>query len=207
MNIYKIYLELRKKYKKLNKYWKLWCKRKKSSHEREKIAIGAILAQRTNWKNVEIVLNNLEEKKILSIRKIYQIGKNNLSDLEELIKPSGFYRQKAKYLFGFCKFIIENYKTFKNFLKQDIDKARKQLLNLEGIGKETADSILLYACDKPVFVIDEYTRRLTKKYHLANNFSYDFLQAFFESQLPKNPKIYQDFHAMIVLEGQKKIQR
>jgi len=203
MNIYKIYLELSKKYKKLDKYWKLWCKRKKSWQEREKIAIGAILTQRTNWKNVEIALNNLEEKKILSIRKIYQIGKNNLSDLEELIKPSGFYRQKAKYLFGFCKFIIENYKTFKNFLKQDIDKARKQLLNLEGIGKETADSILLYACDKPVFVIDEYTRRLTKKYHLANNFSYDFLQAFFESQLPKNPKIYQDFHAMIVLEGQK----
>ncbi len=78
---------------------------------------------------------------------------------------------------------------------------REELLELKGIGPETADSILLYALDKPVFVIDEYTRRLVKKRGLAKNFSYAFLQKLFEENLKKDFRSYQDFHALIVING------
>jgi endonuclease-3 related protein len=85
--------------------------------------------------------------------------------------------------------------------KEDGKKLREKLLKLKGIGPETADSILLYALDKPVFVIDEYTRRLVKKRNLAQKFSYDFLQDLFEKNLKKDLRLYQDFHALIVIEG------
>ena len=188
MDLYRLYLRLKNKYRKLDKYWSLWCKTQKSWKEKEKIAIGAILVQRTNWKNVELALYNLEKQNILS--------------LERLIRPSGFYRQKAKRLLECCKFIVEEHKTLKKFLKQDTNKSREQLLNLFGIGPETADSILLYAGEKPIFVIDEYTRRWVKNHHLSNNLGYNVLQRFFENNLPRDYKIYQNFHAMIVLEGQ-----
>jgi endonuclease-3 related protein len=202
MRFYQLYLKLKSKYKKLDRYWSLWCKSKKSWKEKEKIAIGAILVQRTSWKNVELALYNLEKQNILSIKAIYRTGKKNFKLLEKLIRPSGFYKQKAKRLLGFCKFIVEEHNTLKKFLKQDIDKSREQLLNLFGIGPETADSILLYAGEKPVFVIDEYTRRWVKKHRLTTKFSYDHLQKLFEKDLPRDYKIYQNFHAMIVLEGQ-----
>jgi endonuclease-3 related protein len=87
--------------------------------------------------------------------------------------------------------------------KEDGKKLREKLLKLKGIGPETADSILLYALDKPVFVIDEYTRRLVKKRNLAKNFSYKFLQELFEKNLKKDFRLYQDFHALIVIDGKK----
>ena len=203
MELYSLYLELKNKYKKLDKYWSLWCKNKKSWKEKEKIAIGAILVQRTSWKNVEKALYNLEKQRSLSIKAIYRIGKKDSKILENFIKPSGFYKQKAKRLFEFCKFIVEEHKTLKNFLKQGTNKSREQLLSLFGIGPETADSILLYAGQKPVFVIDEYTRRWIKMHYLADNLSYKSLKKLFEKNLPQNYKIYQKFHAMIILEGQK----
>jgi len=199
--IYKIYLWLLKKYGLANRFWKKWCKIKKTKKDKEEILIGAILTQRTNWKNVELALKNLKRAGILSTKKIYQAGKENKKLLENFIKPSGFYKQKAKCLFVLSQFIIKNYGNFENFLKEDLGTCRKKLLSLYGIGPETADSILLYAGQKPIFVIDEYTHRFVKKHNLAKKFSYDFLQNLFQKNLPKDVKIYQNFHALIVLDG------
>jgi len=199
--IYQLYLSLCKKYGQSREFWKEWCQKEKSDEEREKIALGAILTQRTNWKNVELVFKKLNKEKALSIKKINQIGKQDINLLEDLVQPSGFYRQKAKRLLIFCEFIIKNYGTLGKFFRQKPETCRRQLLEIPGIGPETADSILLYAGDKPIFVIDEYTRRFVKKHNISTDFSYNYLQELFQKSLPKNVKIYQDFHAMIVLEG------
>jgi len=199
--IYQLYISLLRKYGKPRDFWRKWCKKEKTKKDKEEIIFGAILTQRTSWKNVELALKSLREAKILSIEKIYQVGEKNRESLEKLIRPSGFYRQKAKRLFILSKFIVENFKTLENFFKQDLKTCREQLLELPGIGTETADSILLYAGQKPTFVIDEYTRRFVKEHNLSNKLSYDYLQNLFQKSLPQDIKIYQDFHAMIVIEG------
>ena len=196
-----LYKELRKKHGRPADQWALWCKRPKTEKEREKVIIEAILTQRANWKNVQLAWEKLKRAKIISLKKI---SKTNLKKLASLIKPSGFYLSKAKYLLNLARFIIENYQGLKEFKKQKAPILRKGLLKLKGIGPETADSILLYALDKPVFVIDEYTRRLIKEKGLAKNFSYDFLQNLFEKNLRKDFRLYQDFHALIVIEGKEK---
>lgn len=201
--IYKYYFSLLKKYGKPEGFWKKWCKNKKTRKDKEEIVLGAILTQRTSWKNVELAFTNLRKEKLLSIEKIYQVGgaRKNLKLLEKLIRPSGFYRQKAKRLFELCRFITEERKSIKRFFKQELKICREQLLELPGIGQETADSILLYAGSKPIFVIDEYTRRFAEKHGLGNKFSYQGLQNLFQRNLPKNVKLYRDFHALIVLDG------
>ena len=197
-NFEKLYQELKKKYGSPKGQWSLWCKREKSEKEREEVVIGAILTQRTNWKNVELSFSNLKKAKINSLKDILKIRPKKL---ERLIRPSGFYKAKSQYLINLAKFIIKNYGSLTKMKKEDGKKLREKLLKLKGIGPETADSILLYALDKPVFVIDEYTRRLVKKRNLAQKFSYDFLQHLFEKNLKKDLRLYQDFHALIVIEG------
>jgi endonuclease III related protein len=198
--IYQLYLSLCKKYGEPEEFWKEWCG-KKDIKVREKIALGAILTQRTSWQNAELALRNLKKAMALSIEGVYQAGGRNPELLEELIRPSGFYKQKAKRLYQFCEFIIKNYGALSKFFRQDLEVCRNQLLEIPGIGPETADSILLYAGDKLIFVIDEYTRRFARKHNISNEFSYDYLQDLFQKSLPKDIKIYQDFHAIIVLEG------
>lgn len=199
--IYQLYLSFSKKYGSPKEFWKKWCKRNKTKQDKEEIVLGAILTQRTNWRNVEKALKNLKEVNALSIKKIYQIGNKDIKLLEKLIKPCGFYKQKARRVYQFCEFIVENYGSLEKFFNQDLETCRQQLLKINGIGPETTDSILLYAANKPIFVIDEYTRRLAKKLKITNKLSYNHLQQLFQKNLPKNIKIYQDFHAMIVLEG------
>ncbi|OGZ24905.1 MAG: hypothetical protein A2896_02135 [Candidatus Nealsonbacteria bacterium RIFCSPLOWO2_01_FULL_43_32] len=196
--IYKLYLSLLKKYQEPQEFWQRWCKTEKTGQDRTAIVLGAILTQRTNWRNVELALKNLKKAKALSVEKVCRINRRSL---EKLIKPAGFYRQKAKRLIGLCRFIVKNHKTLEKFFTQSLPTCREQLLVLKGVGPETADSILLYAGHKPIFVIDEYTRRFAKKRHLSDNLSYDYLQQLFQKNLPRNVKIYQDFHALIVLEG------
>lgn len=198
MKVLELYKELKKKRGSPKGQWKLWCKRPKTEKEREEVVIGAILTQRTNWKNVEMALKNLEREKINSLRDIYKLGPKKLAPL---IKPSGFYRAKANYLFHLAEFVIENYGSLRKMKRKNLPKLRGELLKLKGIGKETADSILLYALEKPVFVIDEYTRRFVKKHKISKKFSYEHLQNLFQKSLPKEIRIYQDFHALIVLEG------
>jgi endonuclease-3 related protein len=173
-------------------------------HSSEEIVIGAILTQRTNWRNVELALENLKSAGVFSIYDIYKLGSKNYVKLTQLIKPSGFYNQKAKRLFEFCKFITKNFKSLKNFFKLSCDEARQKLLSLSGIGKETADTILLYAGNKPIFVIDAYTQKFAETKKLNSDLDYDSLQEFFIKNLPKNVKLYQDFHALIIKCGKEK---
>ncbi len=200
-NFQKLYKKLRKNYGTPKGQWKLWCKRPKNKKEREEVAIGAILTQRTNWKNVEIAIQSLKNSGINSLKDIYQVGEKKLAPL---IKASGFYKVKTHYLFNLTKFILENYNSLEKMKKINLKKLRTELLKLKGIGPETADSILLYALEKPVFVIDEYTKRLVKKYKLSEKTDYHSLQELFEKNLKKNYRQYQDFHALIVIDAKNK---
>jgi len=164
----------------------------------EEVTMGAILTQRTNWRNAELAINNLKKAKLNSLKEIY---KSKPRKLANLIKPSGFYKAKAQYLFNLAKFIVKNYGSLEKMKKAKPKELREELLKLKGIGPETADSILLYALDKPIFVIDEYTRRLVKERKLANKTNYQFLQKLFEENLRKDFRLYQDFHALIVING------
>jgi endonuclease-3 related protein len=164
-------------------------------------------------------MENLKRAKICRLKKIFEIGKNKPAGtsaasakqlirpkgesfpLAELIRSSGFYRSKSKYLIEIAQFVVKN-NGIQKLRKWPFLTLRKALLHLKGIGPETADSILLYALDKPVFVIDEYTRRLVKKLRLTRNFSYESLQKLFEKNLPQNFRLFQDFHALIVIEQQ-----
>jgi endonuclease-3 related protein len=116
------------------------------------------------------------------------------------VRPAGFYTTKPKRLVEFCRFIKENYSCWKNFCGENLKTAREKLLTLYGIGPETADTILLYAAEKPTFVVDEYTRRLVRVRNLAEKFDYDSLKNLFEKNLPPDPKLFQDFHALIIFE-------
>ncbi|MFC1612782.1 endonuclease III domain-containing protein [Patescibacteria group bacterium] len=200
INHYKL---LRKKYKKPQEQWFLWSKNSKTLKEKEEIIIGSILTQQTSWKNVEIAISQLKNAGINSIASIYDLSKKDKAKLSKLIKPSGFYNQKTEYLINICSFIIKKYKTLKKMSDIPFLQLREELLNIKGIGKETADSILLYAIEKPIFVIDEYTKRFVKKHKIADEYSYEYLRKLFETNLPKNHKLYQDFHALIVIDGKK----
>ena len=199
MNVFeKLYKEFGRKYGRPEGQWKLWCKRPKTEREMEEVLIGAILTQRTNWKNVELAINSLKRVKINSLKNICRLGPEKI---ENFIKPSGFYKTKAQYLFNLAKFVIKNYGSLERMKKKELKELREELLKLKGIGPETADSILLYALDKPIFVIDEYTRRLVKNHNLADKTDYQFLQKLFEENLKKDYCLYQNFHALIVING------
>ena len=205
MNIFeKLYHELKEKYGKPKEQWRLWCKRPKTNKEREEVMIGAILTQRTSWRNVELALGNIKRARVLSIEKIYQLAKRNPEFLKNLIKPAGFYKIKAQYLFNLTRFFVVNYGSLEIMKKVDPKELREKLLKVKGIGPETADSILLYALDKPIFVIDEYTKRLIKEKKLAEKINYCLSQKLFEENLRKDFRLYQDFHALIVINGKNK---
>lgn len=158
---------------------------KHGTDPREEIVIGAILTQNTNWKNVEKALNNLKEENLLSFKGIRISSKEKL---EKLIKPVGFYRQKANYLKNF----VNTYESARNLEKT----SREELLKVKGVGRETADAILLYALNRPSFVVDAYTKRLLSRlWNLDGN--YEELKRFFEENLPKDLKLYKEYHALI----------
>lgn len=200
----KLYGELREKHGPPKGQWSLWCKRPKTEREREEIVIGAVLAQRTNWNNADAALDNLKKEEAGSLKGLLRIGPKKLRDA---IKPSGFYKTKSRRLIGLAGFILKEYGGLAAMKRSARRELRESLLELKGIGPETADSILLYALDKPVFVIDEYTRRLAEKRSLIRDRAYSSLQQFFESNLRKDFRLYQDFHALIVIEGKKRTGR
>jgi len=193
-----LYSKFRKRHGLPVKFWPNWCAERKDKRLREIIAIGAILTQRTSWRNADLALENLQRENLLSLEKISKL--KDLEKLTSLIKPAGFYQTKPKRLKTLASFIIDNYGNILNFKKEELTIARKKLLSLYGIGPETADTILLYALDKPAFIIDEYTKRLVKKEKLAKVFDYDFLKSLFGKNLPKDFRIYRDFHALIIID-------
>ena len=170
--------------------------------ERQKfeICVGAILTQNISWKNVEVAIINLNKENLIDIRKIKKIDKKKLANL---IKSSGYYNQKAIKLKIFAKYLAENYKgNLKEFLKKSIEKLREELLAIKGVGKETADSIILYAAEKPIFVIDAYTKRIFNRLGYKEE-NYEELQNLFMENLEKDANLFNEYHALIVELGKK----
>jgi endonuclease-3 related protein len=161
------------------------------------VVIGAILTQNTAWTNVEKAITNLKKAEAISI---HNMAKIPLHQLEELIRPSGFFRQKANRLQSFSTHLATEWQSsLSAFCSGPLDETRKRLLARPGIGPETADSILLYAADRPTFVIDAYTKRIFERVGmLQGNESYDEIRKLFMQALPENVALYNEYHAQIV---------
>ncbi|MGA2800354.1 MAG: endonuclease [Candidatus Micrarchaeaceae archaeon] len=166
------------------------------------VLVGAVLTQQTTWKNVEKAIANLKEADSLSMEKIASM---DIRKLERLIRPSGYYRQKAKRLKGICARIKKEHGSLGNLLKLEKNGLRKELLSYNGIGMETADSIILYAAEKPVFVIDAYTKRAMHRIDpsISADIEYEQLRGYFEERLEMKTELYNDFHAQFVELGKR----
>ncbi len=173
---------------------------------RFEVIVGAFLTQNTSWKNVELALKNLRRAKVLSVSGIRKIA---LADLEQLVRPSGYYRQKASRLKMFVTYLDEHYKgSLNRMFAQPVEALRTELLCQNGIGPETADAILLYAGKLPVFVVDAYTKRIFERHGIIEKGArYEEVrsqvEATFISEFPA-PDVadhYNEFHALIVEVG------
>jgi endonuclease-3 related protein len=149
---------------------------------RFEVIVGAYLTQNTSWKNVEIALRRLRTEGLLSVAGIRTLP---LKQLETLIRPAGYFRQKADRLKRFVAFVDQRYGgSLSRLLAQPTQKLRQELLSLNGAGPETADSILLYAGQHPVFVVDAYTRRILERHGIAPaKAKYEELRELFEQSL------------------------
>jgi endonuclease-3 related protein len=164
------------------------------------IAVGAILTQNTNWGNVEKAIENLKSGKVLNAESIHNMEKERLASF---IKPAGYYNVKAKRLKAFISFFINEYHgSLKRMKQEDMQTLRLRLLKIHGVGHETADSILLYALEKPVFVIDAYTKRILSRHGIMEyDKSYEEFQEIFHSSLKKEVKFFNEYHALFVRLG------
>jgi endonuclease-3 related protein len=164
------------------------------------VAVGAILTQNTSWANVEKAIRNLAARKLLEPRRL-----NRLSDtkLARIIRPAGYYNIKAKRLKNFLRFFLEEHSgSIKKMSAKSLPVLRRQLLEVNGIGPETADSILLYALKKPVFVVDAYTKRIFSRHRLFDaQADYHSVQKIFAQNLKKDVKLFNEYHALIVRVG------
>ncbi len=164
------------------------------------IIIGAILTQNTAWKNVEKAIANLKRNNLIDLRKIEATETKKLA---MLVRPSGYYNQKAKKLKLFAEHVVGNYGgNVRLLLRKNASELRNELLELKGIGPETADSIILYAAGKPVFVVDAYTRRIFARMGVSREgSSYGELQQLFMDNLPEDAAMFNQYHALIVELG------
>lgn len=164
------------------------------------IITGAILTQNTNWPNVEKAINNLKAANALEPEKLHTMAAETLAPL---IKPAGYFNLKAKRLKNFLDWLFENYDGNLCDLENiSTDRLRSELLGIKGIGPETADSILLYAFKREIFVIDTYTARIAIRHNLiAPDADYEQLQYLFESSLPQEVKLFNEYHALLVCAG------
>jgi endonuclease-3 related protein len=172
---------------------------------RFEVIVGAILTQNTSWKNVEQAIANLRRASLLSPLAIRSIP---VQKLARHIRPSGYFRQKAKTLKGFVAFLFASYAgSLDRLLAMPTVALRGQLLALRGIGPETADSILLYAGKHPVFVVDAYLRRILERHSLlpagfaGGRTGYEQVRSLLESELPADSQLFNEFHALIVRAG------
>ena len=164
------------------------------------VCVGAILTQNTNWQNVERAINNLKKRDLLSPQALYELPEGILA---ELIRPAGYYRVKARRLKNFIRFLVEDFEgDLAKLFALPLEEARQALLKVSGIGPETADSILLYAGEKPTFVIDAYTWRILLRHGLATeDMGYEDLREMFMRHLPEDPALYNEYHALLVAVG------
>src|SRR3972149_1156976 len=164
------------------------------------IAVGAILTQNTNWGNVEKAIENLKRDEALNVESINNMKTERLASL---LMPAGYFNVKAKRLKAFISFLRnEYYGSLKRMKKDEMQTLRVRLLHVHGVGPETADSILLYALEKPVFVIDAYTKRIFSRHRLMEyDKSYEEFQKIFHSSLKRDVKFFNEYHALLVRLG------
>lgn len=167
---------------------------------RLEIIVGAILTQNTAWPNVKKAISNLKKIKALDAKRLSKISERTLS---RLIRPAGYFNVKARRLKNFLAFLNTAYNgDINRLLKTETRRLRKELLSVNGIGPETADSILLYAGNRPVFVIDAYTKRIFSRHgFIDDNAPYEDAQSMFMKNLPRKEKLFNEFHALIVELG------
>jgi endonuclease-3 related protein len=161
------------------------------------IMVGAVLTQSTNWGNVEKAINNLKSAGFLDPGAIEEMSTDYLA---HLIRPAGYFNQKAKKLKNLVHYLISSYQGDIERMRQEpLEKLRAELLSVRGIGKETADSILLYALEKPIFVVDTYTFRVLSRHRLIGEEAfYDEIQELFMNNLEPSVELFNEYHALFV---------
>jgi endonuclease-3 related protein len=164
------------------------------------VMVGAVLVQNTNWQNVEKAIENLREADLLEPHALYEVP---CEELEELIRPSGYYRIKARRLHNLLKLLVDRYGgSLEAMFSAELPSLRNELLTVQGIGPETADSILLYAGGLPVFVVDTYTHRVLARHAwIGFDADYRMIQDYFQESLPEDPALYNEYHALLVRVG------
>ncbi len=164
------------------------------------VIVGAILTQNTAWVNVERAIANLRHARLLTPAALESVPAPRLA---RLIRSSGYFRQKAKKLKAFVRFLRRDFGgSLARMFRTPTPELRTRLLAVHGIGPETADSILLYAGHDPVFVVDAYTKRILMRHGLADEKApYEEIRAIFERNLPQDVKLYNEFHALLVNVG------
>jgi endonuclease-3 related protein len=162
--------------------------------------LGAILTQNTSWKNVEKAIENLKRGNLISVEDLRLINKDELA---ELIRPSGYYNQKAVKIKSFVSFLTREYSgSLDKMFAEDKSVLREKLLSIKGIGPETADSIMLYAGAIPVFVVDAYTWRVLTRHGLVPvETSYGEIQELFMDSLAEDVGVFNEYHALLVRLG------
>ncbi len=164
------------------------------------VLIGAVLVQNTSWANVKKAIDNLRDEELLDARTLYDVP---VEELEEKIRPAGYFRIKARRLRSLLAFLIERHRgSLEAMFRTPLAELREQLLGVHGIGPETADSILLYAGGMTIFVVDAYTHRVFAR-HGWIGFDADYYQLkdHFESGLPPDPQLFNEYHALLVHVG------
>jgi endonuclease-3 related protein len=164
------------------------------------VCVGAILTQNTAWQNVEKAIGNLKSKNLLDSHTINRLPRERLA---ELITPAGYFNIKAERLKNFITFLCGEYNgEVAQMFSNNSDNLRDSLLSVKGIGPETADSILLYAGNIPIFVVDAYTKRIFHRLNLTpEDILYDDMQQLFMENLPLNAMLFNEYHALIVMLG------
>lgn len=199
-----LYKQLIKRFDNPN-WWPIDIEYHKKNHTdpRFEIIVGSILTQNTAWSNVEKALLNLKLKNILDIKNISKI---KIENLQNMIRSSGFYKQKTIRLKNLASYLQDKYNgNLDVFFNRELYTIRDELLSINGIGQETADSILLYAGNLPIFVVDKYTKSICERLAICENISYEKIQNYFEHELSKKyskdelSKVYNEFHALIVI--------
>jgi len=160
------------------------------------VIVGAVLTQNTAWSNVEKAIANFGDN--LSPQFVLDA---NIAKLIDIIRPAGFFNQKAAYLKTVTEWFAGYDFDVPTIRREPLEKLRPELLSVKGIGKETADSILLYAFNFPTFVVDAYTVRLCERYSVETGKGYDAVKTHFEGNLPRSVEIYNNYHALIVING------
>ncbi|SMC16951.1 DNA-3-methyladenine glycosylase III [Desulfacinum hydrothermale DSM 13146] len=164
------------------------------------VIVGAILTQNTAWKNVRRAMDNLKAAGLLQLQALLQADEDQV---RQCVRPSGYYNQKTRRLRTFCRHVAQRWQgDLEAFLTQDMEGLRRELLSLNGIGPETADSIVLYAAHQPSFVVDTYTHRVFSRHGwVPEEVSYEELRNYFMDALEPDVYLFKEFHALVVRVG------